>query len=219
MAFHSLWLVWLQQQTVATAASLCLDQQPALPSSSSSSSNSSSSSFGSPATSAAEFDGLLDWLLEDDEQQKQQQQSSTVGMPVEPQPAATSSSSSSSSSSTIHSAVVAAVAGSSPAEHATGCSPAPDGDKHLQMPFTVAKHHLTDAAFWRSYIPAVHQQQRWHQLLQRGTAAAQLQYENMLANALDKAAAEDGSDYDLAGPGVPVVDAGTDAATGGLFWP
>ncbi|WIA08215.1 hypothetical protein OEZ85_007664 [Tetradesmus obliquus] len=61
--------------------------------------------------------------------------------------------------------------------------------------------------------------QQWQQLLQRGTKAAQLQYDNMIANALDKAAAGDGSDYDLVGAGAPVVDAGADAAAGGMMWP
>ncbi|KAF6258118.1 ribonuclease H-like domain-containing protein [Scenedesmus sp. NREL 46B-D3] len=76
-----------------------------------------------------------------------------------------------------------------------------------------------DAAFWRSYTPAVDRQQQWQQLLQRGTTAAQLQYDNMIANALDKAVAEDGSDFDRAVPGTPVADAGADAAAAGLLWP
>jgi hypothetical protein len=88
-----------------------------------------------------------------------------------------------------------------------------------QMPFTVQKRYLTDAAFWRSYAPAIKRQRQWHLLLLRGAVATQLQYDNMIANALDKATAEDGSDFDFAEPGVPVVDAAADAAAAGLMWP
>jgi hypothetical protein len=161
---------------------------------------------------------LLDWLFDDGEQQQQAQsqlpshlqllQNGASGSQAESQASEATSSSSSSSTS------FATLAQDTPG----GPAPSDDADKQ-QLPFTIQKRHLTDASFWCSYAPAVQHQRQWQQLLQRGATAAQLQYANMLANALDKAAAEDGSDYDLAAPGAPVVDAGADAAAGGLFWP
>jgi hypothetical protein len=233
IAFHSLRLVWLQQQPVGAAASTPPDPQQVATSSSSSSSSSGSNkqgSLGSPATTAAEFEGLLDWLLDDgqqlppQQQQSQQQQALQAGAVAaqpEPQPGAISSSSSSSSStsSAMHGAVVAAATSADTGEGASDLAATNSGGSSPHMPFTVQKRYLTDAAFWHSYAPAVLHQRQWQRLLQRGAVAAQLQYDNMIANALDKATAEDGSDFDCAEPGAPVVDAGADAAAAGLFWP